>query len=1031
MNITKSALKYNRVTYLSLLIIFVLGLQTYFSLPRDSMPPFTIRVASIVTNFPGASPERIENLITEKIEKVAQELPEVDFISSTTRTGISIISVSLKDDTPADKLQAVWDRLRRKIETIKSDLPSGIKGPNVKDEDIGVTYGIFVGFEFDGFDYVEQERYAEALRDRIIVLDDAAKVEIGGIIDERIYIEYNDAELARLGVTASQIQNTISATNIIIPAGQVKLGDERISLEASGNLESVDEIAGILIPIGQSGQSLPLGEITKVRRDYVSPRESIVKINGKNSLAIYVSLKEESNIIKLGQEIDTVLKDFNRTLPIGITAQRISSQDIVVDESVGNFTNNVIQSILIVLVVVFIFLGFRAGLIISSIIPGTILATFLLMGIFDTGLNQVTLAGLIMALGLLVDNGIVMTESIMERMEKGEKKLDACINSCKEFMIPLLISSLTTSAAFLSFYLAQSVLGEMMGNLFVIITISLLSSWLMAFTLIPVLAMLFFKIKKKKAHDEKAEHNAGFFAKFMPYYNRFLRFCLAKPLLTVAAIVGLFFVSILGFTLIPFIFMPDSDRNLVTMDINLPLGTSIETTTKNVSVVEAYIQDSLLVSEKRERGITDWSSYIGVGPNSYDLGYSAGEQNSGYAHLLLNTVSASDNQMIIDRLERFCITNLPDASVSIKRLGSGGGASIPVQVRISGQQADELMRISATVKNKLHTIPGTKNIDDTWGPKLKKFLVQIDQGKLNQSGLSNQDIALSLNTVLSGKNIGEYREGDNSIPISMQVEGNSKLDFSDLESLSVFAQSSGKNVPLAQVAEIVPVWEYSKILRRNLTKNVTVNSQLTTGMTASEVTSKLLPWLEEESKSWNPGYTFELGGESESSGDAMGAVVAQLPISAFLMLLLLVIQFNSIRKTGIILSTIPLGMIGIVGGLLLTGENFSFTAFLGIISLAGIIINDGIVLLDKIQTETNSGKRTPFEAILKAANDRFNPILLTTFTTSFGMIPLWIGGGDMWRPMAISIIFGLFFGTVILLLFVPALYKLLFKIKEN
>lgn len=1030
MNITRSALQYNRVTYLSLLIVVLLGFQTYLTLPRDSMPPFTIRVATVVTNFPGASPERIENLITEKIEKVAQEIPEVDNITSTSRTGISVISVSLKDDTPEDKLQAVWDRLRRKIETIENDLPSGIIGPTVKDEDIGVSYGIFVGFDFDGFGYSEQERYAETLRDRIIVLEDAAKVEIGGVIEERIYIEYNDAELARLGVTASQIQNTISATNIIVPAGQVKLGEERISLEASGNLESVEEIAGILIPIGQTGQSLPLGEITKVRRDYVSPRESIVKINGQNSLALYVSLKEESNIIKLGQEIDVVLEAYNRTLPIGITAKRISSQDLVVEASVDNFINNVLQSILIVLVVVFIFLGLRAGLVISSIIPGTILATFLLMGLFDTGLNQVTLAGLIMALGLLVDNGIVMTESILERMEKGESKLDACINSCKEFMVPLLISSLTTSAAFLSFYLAESILGEMMGNLFVVITISLLSSWVMAFTLVPILAMLFLTIKKPKTGEKEEGHSSGFFSKLMPFYNKLLLFCLAKPLITIGTVMALFFLSLFGFTMIPFVFMPDSDRNLVTMDINLPLGTSIETTTKNVATVEAFVRDSLLVNENRKNGITDWSSYIGIGPNSYDLGYSAGEQNSGYAHLLLNTVSAKDNQMVIDHLERFCIAHLPDASVSIKRLGSGGGAAIPVQVRVSGDQADELMEIASSVKNKLNEIPGTKSIDDSWGPKLKKFLVKIDQGKLNQSGLTNQDIALSLSTVLSGKTIGEYREGDNSIPISMQVEGNSKLDFSDLESLSVFAQSSGKNVPLAQVAKILPVWEYSKILRRNLTKNVTVNSQLVTGITASEVTSKLSPWLEEESKNWKPGYEFELGGESESSGDAMGAVIAQLPISAFLMILLLIIQFNSTRKTGIILSTIPLGLIGIVGGLLLTGENFSFTAFLGIISLAGIIINDGIVLLDKIQTETNSGGRTPFEAIVKAANDRFNPILLTTFTTSFGMIPLWIGGGDMWRPMAISIIFGLFFGTVILLLFVPVLYKLLFRVKK-
>ena len=1026
MNLTKVALTNNRVTIMVMLLVFLIGYTTYLGLPRDSMPPFTIRVASVVTQFPGASPERVELLISDKIEKVAQEIPQVKYISSTSRTGLSVVSIAVRDDVPKSELQPIWDRLRRKIEGIQNQLPNGIIGPIVKDDDLGNVYGIFVGFTFDGFTYKERKVHLEALRDKVIALPNAAKAEIGGIIDERIYIDFNDGELAKLGINASQIQNIIASTNIINPAGEVNLGDKRISLEPSGSIVTISELEKLLVPVGTSGNTVPLGEITTIRQDYVKPRSSIVKINGDEAMVLYISLKENANIIQLGKEVDELLTSFNAELPVGISAHRISSQDHEVEKSVNNFINNVIQSVVIVLLVILIFLGFRAGMIIASIIPAAILATFMMMGLFDVGLNSVTLAGLIMALGLLVDNGIVVTETIIEQTNKGKSVFQAGVAACKEFFIPLLISSLTTSAAFLSFYLAESVMGEIMGKLFLIISFSLLSSWIFAFTLIPLLAYFFLK---SKAKDGKPHQTI--FEKFVPHYRKALAFTLKKPWLTVSTVLIIFVLSLFGFTSLPFIFSPDSDRNLVTLDLNLPLGTKLETTENNIQQIERFIQDSLLVEQPftdNSSGVTDWSSYIGVGPNAYDLGYSSGEQNSGYAHMLINTSSAEANQDIIDRLDHFCFNNLIDARVTIKRLGSGGGASIPVSVRISGGNSDELMKIASSIKQQLFKIDGSKNIEDSWGPKMKKFFIDIDEARLRQSGLTHQDIANSLSTNLTGKTISEFREANNTIPIVLKVEGNESLSFSDLETMTLFAQNSGKNIPLTQVAEIVPKWQYSKILRRDLKKTVSVNCQLEPGYTAGDITNQLTPWLEEQAKSWPTGYHFALGGESESSGEAMGAVMNKLGISMFIMVLLLVIQFNSMRKTFIILATIPLGIIGIVGGLHLANSFFSFTAFLGIISLAGIIINDGIVLLDKINSDQNSGLSIR-EALLKASGERFSPILLTTFTTSFVMVPLWIDGGAMWKPMAISIIFGLLFGTIILLIFVPSLYAILFKNK--
>ena len=1024
MNLTKIAINNNRVTYVLLIIIVFLGIAGYQQLSRDSMPPFTIRVASVVTSFPGASPERVESLITDKIEKVAQEIPEVKNITSESRTGLSVVSVTLKDNVPPHKLQPVWDRLRRKIENLEAELPTGIYGPDLKDEDVGVVYGISVGLENDGFEYRELKEYAEDLRDEMIKLDDAAKVEIGGIIEERIFIEFDNTKLARLGLSSSALKNIISGTNIIIPAGEVNLEGERVILEPSGNLESLEEIRQIIVPIGNQGETMFLGDLTRVYRDYISPRTSIVKVNGDEGLSLSLSLKENANIVELGKAVDELLIEYNKQLPVGINAVRIASQDYEVEKSVNDFIVNVIQSVVIVLVVMLIFLGFRTGFVVASLIPAAVILTLLLMNQFQVGLNQVSLAALIMALGMLVDNAIVMAESMMVKMEKGESKVDAAINASKELMVPLLISSLTTSAAFLAFFLAESTMGEIMGQLFSVITMALLSSWLMALTVIPLLSIAFMKIQKKK------KTRKSIFDILNVYYRKLLVVSLRVPILTIALIFGMLVASVYGFGFLSFVFMPDSERNLVTLDLNLPLGSEIGTTEENIYKLEQFIRDELLVNDERSEGVSDWSSFVGEGPKSYDLGYFPGEANSGYGHMLINTSSGEDNQLVIDKLEDFCFQNLPDAQVTIKRLGSGGGASIPIQIRLSGDDPAELFKIAETIKGHLIDIPGTKNVDDDWGPKIKKFYVKIDQARLNRAGLTNQDIALSLNTVLSGYNVGEFREDDNSIPLIMRSEGSEEIRFENIESLNIFAQGSGKNVPLAQVATVLTEWQYAKILRRDLDRTLTVNSQLKEGYTASDVINALTPKLEEAKKNWKPGYDYSLGGESESSSEAMTAVAAQLPLSVFIIILLLVLQFNSIRKTTIVLSTIPLGLIGVVAGLLITGSNFSFTGFLGVISLAGIIINNAIVMIDRIQIELVEFKRPPYEAVVQAANERFRPILLTTFTTSLGLIPLWIGGGLMWRPMAIGIIFGLLFATIVTLIFVPAMYKLLFRVKQ-
>ncbi|MEO0553075.1 MAG: efflux RND transporter permease subunit [Bacteroidota bacterium] len=1019
MNLTGLAFKNNRVTVLSLFVILILGLVEYKDLSRDSMPPFTIRSATIVTQFPGATPERVEALVTDKVEKVIQEIPEVETITSTNRTGISVIRVQLRDDVNKDKIQSIWDRSRRKIESIEEDLPSGITGPTLDDEDVGVVYGIFVGIKSDGFEYSEIKEEADKLRNRLIALDDAAKVVIGGETEERVYIEYEDVELAKIGISANQIENIISKSNIIIPSGEIALAKEQITVETSGGFESVLALKNLLIPIN-SDELVQLSDITTVKRDYQSPRKTIVRINGQEALALYVSLKENANIINLGKDIDALLDEFNKELPFGLKALRIASQDADVQQKVSDFVENLLQSMVIVLMVVLLVLGWRAGVVIASIIPTTIIMALWIMSLFNVGLNQVTLASLIMALGLLVDNGIVMTESLIEKLAEGQTKFEASVNSCKEFMAPLLISSLTTCAAFMSFYLAQSVMGEIMGNIFLVITMALLSSWLLAFTIIPLLGTALLKAKKQQSNHKTIFDN------LRGYYNTFLDRTLDRPVLVLITISVLFVLATYGFTKVPSIFMPPNDRQLITLELELPLGTKIEETDAQIAKIEDYIKDSLLVQDNDRPGIESWSSYVGRGPESYDLGYSQDQPNSSYAYMLLNTNSGQANEIVIDKLNGFAEAKLLNADVKVKRLTGAGASEVPIEVRVFGDDPKELFAISEQIKKKLTQIKGAKNINDNWGPKIKKVFIAIDDNKLARVGLSNQDVAISLNTALSGYDVGEYRENEDNIPIVLKAIDNQNIDYEELETTEIYSQTNGQNVPLTQVANISLQWVFAKILRRDLKRSINIESQIHGNVVSSEIIKELKPWLKEQSKTWKSGYTYELGGDAESGNDAMGAIAQKLPLSFFIIILLLVLQFNSLRNAVIILSTIPLAIIGVSSGLLATGAFFSFTAFLGIISLAGIIINDAIVMVDKMNAEQASGKGLE-ESIKKAANDRFSPILLTTLTTSCGMIPLWTGGGELWSPMAISVIFGLLFATIILLIFVPVIYKVLFK----
>ncbi|GAA3604526.1 efflux RND transporter permease subunit VmeI [Flavivirga amylovorans] len=1001
-----------------------MGIIIYSSLSRDSMPPYTVRVANIVTEFPGASPDRVELLVTDKVEKISQELPELKEMKSISRTGLSVVTVTLKEEVGPDNLQSVWNRLRRKLNGMEN-LPEGI-APFLDDDGIGDVYGIVVGLVSDGFSYAEMKRYADPIKNEFIKLPDAAKVVLGGIQKERVFISFNNTRLKNYGLSALKLQEFIASTNILTSGGEINLGDERIILEPTGNFNNVDAIKNMLIPVSSGEvQLVKLGDITSVTKGYVDPSEQRVRVNGNDAISLHINLKKNANIISLGEEVDKVITRWQDKLPAGLELQRISSLDTYIDNKVNNFVSNLLQSIGIVLAVMLVFLGFRTGMVIASLIPIVTIMTLLIMGLMDIGLNQVTLAALIMALGMLVDNAIVVAETIMVKIEAGQKPKAAAIAACSELFVPLLISTLTTSAAFLAFYLSPTNMGDIVGPIFLVVSIALLSSWVIALTIVTMFCYLFLKVTpkagKKLSAIDKAINN------LKRTYKNIIVKSLYHKWKVIGAISIAFILSLVGFSKIPFLFFPDSDRNMFTVDISFPEGTKIQTTSNTVASLETYMRDSLQVNTERVEGIVDWSSYIGQGPESYDLGYTQEEANSNYAHILVNTSSFEVNNAMISKLDAFAYETFSNADVKVKALAAGT-ALVPVEIKIIGDNPDELAKIATVVKRRLSEIPGTKNVKDNWGPKTKKFVVQIDQKRALAAGVSSQDIALSLQTNLDGFQTGEYREDNKSIPILMRGEVNKEQSLSSLQTLNVYAQTTGKSVPLQQVASIVPFWQYASIKRYNLNRSISVTSELHAGGNASSITAEMSNWLSAEVANWPEDYTYEFGGDEKDTAENMGSVIKYLPLSGFIIVLLLIIQFNSFRKMGMIVATIPLALIGVVIGLLCFREPFGFMPFLGTISLAGIVINNAIVLIDRMQIETNELGRPIKDAIITACLQRFRPIVLATCTTVLGLVPLYISGGEMWEGMAVSIMVGLLFGTVITLVFIPAFYSILFKV---
>ncbi|MCA9402547.1 MAG: efflux RND transporter permease subunit [Candidatus Omnitrophica bacterium] len=1018
MNITRLALEKTRVTVVSLLLLIAAGISAYQDMPRNEDPGFVIRTALVRTPFPGASPERVEQLVTDKLEKVIQEIPQIDYVSSESKTGVSLIFVNIKESY--SEMRPIWDDLRRKVDSARSELPEGIRGPFVDDE-FGDVFGIIIGLTGEGYDYAELKKIADEVRDELLTLGEVAKVEIQGAQEERIFVEFDNARLAETGISPGQLQTILENRNIIIPGGEVFTEAEQITLEPTGNFESVEDLRKTVVKLPGSTDVVYLQDLVDIKRGYIDPAKSKFHYNGRPGLSISINMRAGGNVLTLGEQVRDKLAFFLENYPIGIDFNAFAFQPEHVDKKIADFEGNIVQAILIVLAVMLLTLGLRTGLVVASLIPMAMVTAILVMSVFDIGLDQMSLASLIIALGMLVDNAIVMSESIMTQMEEGKPARQAAIDSANELKIPLLTSSLTTAAAFLPIFLAESSTGEYTAPLFKVVTITLLSSWLLALTMTPLLCVRYLKVKKGQQDSLDT-----------PFYRRYRGVLLAllrHPWLSTAGVAVIWWVAMQGFQFVPSIFFPPNDKAIMQMEIALPIGTPLARTEQVVSEIESYIAADLMAGEGRA-GITEFASYIGVGAPRFVLNYNPEQSSPEVAFILMNT---SDRDVIdtelVPALDSFVFQNYPEVTARTTPLQMGSPVDSPIEIRVSGKDKERIFSLVESIKARMARTPGIKNIKDDWGMQTKKLLVKVDQPRALRAGLTSRDIAVSLQTILSGIQTTEYREGDQAIPVTLRSSAADRQDIGKLEGHQIYVQSSGRNVPLNQVADIEIVWQPAKILRRDRLKTVAVQADAAAGANSQELARELNAWLREESRAWPLGYKYELGGEVESSGKANKSIGAKLPIAALIIILLLVGQFNSIRRPLIIMITIPLGLIGVVVGLLVARSYFGFMTLLGVISLAGIVINNAIVLLDRIRIEIDDNGMSPQEAIVSSAQKRLRPILLTTATTVGGLIPLWLGGGPMWEPMAISIIFGLIFATVLTLGVVPVLYALFFRVR--
>jgi multidrug efflux pump subunit AcrB len=1008
--ITQFAITNARATILAMLFIVILGLQTFVTMPSQEDPEIKIRNAQVAVYFPGMPGHLAEDQIAKLLEKKIKQIPEIEKIHTTISTGKVLIQPKVYDRY--FHLDSIWQDLRNKMDDIKKDLPEGAIGPIVND-DFGRVSVATIAMTGDGFDMKEMGEIARNLQDRISSMDSVSKVDVMGVQQERIYLDINAARVATYGLSFANLVQALTNQNVVLPGGSINADGRVIVIEPSGNFESIEEIKNIQIQVPDTGQVVYLQDIVEVRRSFVDPPANAAFFNDKPAVIIAVSMVPRYNIEDFGEEIIAKINELQSELPLGLVLDYATYQPTLVTAAVTGAVNNLYQTIAVVLAVVILFLGFRTGLIVGATVPLTILLSVIAMNAWGIDLQRMSIAAIIIALGLLVDNAIVIAEDMSTRMAEGTNKKDAAIKAAQSLGVPLLTSTLTTILAFIPLIMAEDVSSEYLRSLAQVIATTLISSWFLALFATPVLCYWFLKENKtEKQNNQASQYDGVFYGIYRSMLNGFLKFRIGFIFIMVAGLV----VSVMGLAILPKQMMPYSDRNQFLIYIDLAAGTHVNETTRVTRNISAWLLD-----KQANPNVKNHVAYMGYGGPRFFLALAPPDPGDNVAFMVVNTKTPEDVQPFLKKVDRYIIENIPEAKGRAKAMSLGAGEIGLVEYRIIGPDITTLYRLSRTIENEMNRIEGTVGVMNDWNEPVIRTLVEIDQDRASRAGVTSKSIASALDAYYEGIKVSDYRESDKALPIVIRGDA-TRDDWSELRVLPIMSDN-GDPVPLIQVADFKAYAAPSKFRRYNQERTITVSGKHDTKQ-ATDLHQLIWPFI--QSMELPDGFRIEIGGEVESSKKSNGALAGNLPLALMGIIVLLILQFNSFRRSAIIMLTIPLVVIGAVMGLLASKAFFSFTAILGLYSLVGIIVNNGIVLIDRIDTDRNDGLSVN-EAILKACIARVRPILMTAMTTILGLIPLALFGGDMWFPMAVVIMGGLAVGTILSLGFVPVLYSLFFR----
>lgn len=1008
-NLSELALKNKAIVWYFIVIVAIAGVFSYMKLGRMEDPAYTVRQMVVTVAWPGATAQQMQDQVTDKIEKKLQDTPNLDYIKSYSSPGQAVIYVNLTDQAPADSIRSTWHEVRNLTEDMKKDLPEGVYGPYYNDR-FDDVYGSVYAITGDGYSYEELRQKAEKIRRIMLGIQDVSKVEIIGEQSEKVYIEVANAKLAELGIAPTVIANAVKGQNAMTPAGMIDTKSDNVYLRISGVFEDVEAIRNL--PINANGRVFRLGDIATVERRYTEPSDPKMYYNGKPAVGIALSMKTGGNILTLGDNLEKLQASVKQDLPAGMEIHQVSDQPKVVKDSISDFVNTLREAIIIVLVVSFLSLGLRTGLVVAFCIPLVLTGVFCVMEIAGIDLHKVSLGALIIALGLLVDDAIIAVEMMSVQLEKGLDRLSAACYAFKATAKPMLTGTLVTCAGFIPVAFADGAASEFCKSLFPVILAALLLSWIVSVMVAPLFG--YYLIKVKPETTEKPLYQSRFYRLF----RQVLTWCLTHRAIVIGGTAGLFVLSVGLMKWIPQEFFPPSLRPEIIVEMTLPEGSSMQASEKEAKTLSAFL-------DTQKEQIDSYSYYVGEGAPRFVLTLEPVLPKNNYAQFVVVAKDVASREALTQKIKKEMADKQPGVRCNIKNVPLGPPSDYPIMLRVSGYDVDKVKLYAQQIANRISKDSNTENVFLNWEQKSKVMHLQLDQNKLRAMGLSGQDVAKTLYTELSGATIAEYYAADKTIGIQLRLQDSDRNDLSKIKSIPIY---TGRGyVPLEQIASITYGAEDALIWRRDLKPTITVEGNIKSG-TANDATQKAYDSIQDIRDAMPFGYSVEVDGALENSQKSLRYLLGPVPIMILIIMTLLMFQLRRVSLMILTLITAPMGIIGVSFGMLLFGKSLGFVAYLGILALGGMIIRNSVILIDQIDKHMAAGE-DPWHAIIDSAVLRFRPIMLTAAAAILGMIPLM--RSIFWGPMAVAIASGLFVATVLTLLVLPTLYAAWFKVKKS